>query len=43
MPVLLATVLAFVVIASVQFLSGLSGAERGLLLYEKACPIHTQL
>jgi hypothetical protein len=39
-PMLLATVLAFVVIASVQFLGALPGAERGLLLFEKACPIH---
>jgi hypothetical protein len=40
-PVLFAVVLAFVVLASVQFVSSLSGGERGLLLFEKACPIHT--
>jgi hypothetical protein len=40
-PALLATVLVFVVVASVQFLSSLPGAQRGLLLFEKACPIHS--
>lgn len=38
---LLVTVLAFVVVASTQFLNGLPGAEHGLLLFEKACPIHS--
>jgi hypothetical protein len=40
-PLLLATVLAFVIVGTVQFLSSFPGGERGLLLFEKACPIHT--
>lgn len=39
-PVLLAIVLVFVVVASAQFLRDLPGGEHGLLLFEKACPIH---
>lgn len=38
--VMLATVLAFVVVGTVQLLDSLPGGERGLLLFEKACPIH---
>jgi hypothetical protein len=41
MPALIAAVLAFVVIASAQLLSTLPGGERGLLLFEKACPLHS--
>jgi hypothetical protein len=40
-PLLLATVLAFVIVATFQFLRDLPGAERGLLLFERACPIHS--
>lgn len=40
MPILLALVAAFVVIGSLQFITTLPAAERGLLLFEKACPIH---
>jgi hypothetical protein len=40
---LLALALAFVVVASVQFLRALPGGERGLILFEKACPIHSGL
>lgn len=40
MPVLLAVVAAFVVIGTSQFLLALPLAEHGLLLFEKACPIH---
>jgi hypothetical protein len=40
-PALLVAVLAFVVIASAQFLRALPGGEHGLLLFEKACPIHS--
>jgi len=40
MPALVAITLAFVVAASVQFLRDLPAGERGLLLFEKACPIH---
>lgn len=40
-PALVAIALAFVVLASVQFLRDLPGGERGLLLFEKACPIHS--
>jgi hypothetical protein len=39
-PVLLVTVLAFVVVALLEFSRNLPGAERGLLLFERACPIH---
>ena len=40
-PALVAITLAFVVVGSVQFLRDLPGGERGLLLFEQACPIHT--
>lgn len=40
MPVLLAIVAAFVLIGAFQFLLALPLAEHGLLLFEKACPIH---
>jgi hypothetical protein len=40
-PALLVAVLAFVALASAQFLNALPGGERGLLLFEKACPIHS--
>ena len=39
-PILLVTVLAFVVLGSVQFVGSLTGGERGLLRFEKACPIY---
>lgn len=39
--ILLTTVLAFVVVATVQLTSSLPGGERGLLLFEKACPIYS--
>jgi hypothetical protein len=39
-PVLIATALAFVLIATFQLLRTLPGGERGLLLFEKACPIY---
>lgn len=39
-PIFLATVFAFVVVAVLQFAHGLPGAEHGLLLFEKACPIY---
>ena len=41
MPILLAIVAAFVVLGSFYFLLALPGAEHGLLLFDKACPIHT--
>ncbi|MFZ0573107.1 MAG: hypothetical protein WAM02_00305 [Candidatus Cybelea sp.] len=40
-PVLFAIVLAFVVAGSLQFSRSLAGGERGLLLFERACPIHS--
>ena len=40
MPLFLAVVLAFVTVGAVQFARGLPGGERGLLLFEKACPIY---
>lgn len=39
-PVLLVIVLLFAVLAPVQFLRSLPGGERGLLKFEKACPIY---
>jgi hypothetical protein len=39
-PLLFAIVLAFVVVGSLQFSRTLAGGERGLLLFERACPIH---
>jgi hypothetical protein len=39
-PALMAIPLAFAVLGSVQFLHDLPSAERGLLLFERACPIH---
>lgn len=38
--VLIAAVLAFVVLATLEFSRSVSGAERGLLLFEKTCPIY---
>jgi hypothetical protein len=32
--------LAFAIVGSVQFAHALPGGERGLLLFERACPIH---
>ncbi|MGC1380684.1 MAG: hypothetical protein WA814_06625 [Candidatus Baltobacteraceae bacterium] len=40
-PALFAVALAFVVAGSVQFLRDLPGGERGLVLFERACPIHS--
>jgi hypothetical protein len=34
-------VLAFVVVGMVQLIQSLPGGERGLLLFERACPIHS--
>ena len=39
-PILLVLVVAFVVLGSLQFVLAMPGAEHGLLLFEKACPIH---
>ena len=39
-PVLFATVLAFVVVATFQLLRTWPGGERGLVLFERACPIY---
>ncbi len=41
MPLFLSIVLAFVAAGAIQFARGLPGGERGLLLFEKACPIYT--
>ena len=38
-PILFALIAAFVVIGSLQFLPALPGAEHGLLLLEKTCPL----
>jgi hypothetical protein len=34
-------VLAFVAVGMVELVQTLPGGERGLLLFEKACPIHS--
>jgi hypothetical protein len=39
-PVLLLGVLAFVATATIQLFTTLPGGERGLLQFEKACPIY---
>ncbi|MBV8638528.1 MAG: hypothetical protein JO322_10610 [Candidatus Eremiobacteraeota bacterium] len=39
--VLLAVVLVFAVMAMRDFASSISGAERGLVQFEKTCPIHS--
>jgi hypothetical protein len=39
-PILFATVLLFVIVSVVQFAHGIAGAEHGVLLFEKACPIY---
>ena len=38
-PALVIIATAFVVVESVQFLHALPGGERGLLLFEKTCPL----
>lgn len=38
---LLAIPLAFVIVGSAEFLHDLPGGERGLLLFEKTCPLHS--
>ena len=40
MPILLAAVVAFVIMGSLQFVLTMPAAEHGLVLFEKACPIH---
>jgi hypothetical protein len=42
-PVLLAAVLVFVGLALFELSRSLPDAERGLVLFEKACPIHTSV
>lgn len=39
-PVLLLGVVAFVATATIQLLGSLPGGERGLLQFERACPIY---
>lgn len=41
MPVFLVALLAFVMVGAVQFVSSWPAAARGLLIFEKACPIYT--
>jgi hypothetical protein len=38
----LIVVLAFVLVGSLQFVKNLPGGEHGLLLFERACPIHAR-
>jgi hypothetical protein len=40
-PVLVAFVLLFVIVGTLQFLSVLPGGERGLLQFERACAIYS--
>jgi hypothetical protein len=40
-PMLVATVLLFVITATFQLSQSLAGGERGLLLFERACAIHS--
>jgi hypothetical protein len=40
MPALFVVLFAFVLVASLQFFGSWSAAERGLLIFEKACPIY---
>jgi hypothetical protein len=39
-PVFLLLVLAFAAVGSLQFAQSLHGAEHGIFLFEKACPIY---
>jgi hypothetical protein len=41
-PVLFAIVLGFVVVSVLQISHSLAGGERGLLLFERACPIYSR-
>jgi hypothetical protein len=41
MPALFVVLLAFVAIGSFQFWSSWPAAERGLVIFERACPIYT--
>jgi len=40
MRLMIFAVLAFVAVGVAQLVQSLPGGERGLLLFEKACPIH---
>jgi hypothetical protein len=40
MPALFVVLVAFVLVASLQFFGSWPAAERGLLIFEKACPIY---
>ena len=40
MRLMIFAVLAFVAVGMAQLVQSLPGGERGLLLFEKACPIH---
>jgi len=39
-PLFMATVLVLIVVAMVDFTRGYAGAEHGLFLYERACPLN---
>jgi hypothetical protein len=41
-PVLLAVVLLFVIVSALKFTHSLAAGERGVLLFEKACPIYSK-
>lgn len=42
-PVLIAAVLLFVVLGTLDFFGSLPAGERGLLMYERTCPIYSSL
>jgi hypothetical protein len=42
-PFLLAAVLLFVVVSAIEFTGSLAGGERGLLAFERACPIYSRV
>ena len=41
MPVFLVALVAFVMVGAFQFVSSWPAAERGLVIFEKTCPIYT--
>ena len=40
-PVFVMTVVAFVVVATIQFAASWDGAQNGLVVFERTCPAHT--
>jgi hypothetical protein len=42
MPALFVVLFAFIAVAMVEFLASWPAAERGLLIFEKTCPIYAK-